>query len=109
MGSYVAIARRALEALKPLQHTPMDSDEARQVLNRRGCRVMRLHGQITIGVWPDLDGPELRAALEAVGMARLPVRSLDGLDIPARYRVRLADRSPCPIEGEHSGGTQRFR
>jgi hypothetical protein len=44
------------------------------VLNRAGIRIMALEGGATIGVWSDLDGPEVRAALRTFGSDRLPLR-----------------------------------
>lgn len=37
------------------------------VLGRAGVRFMALEGGVTIGIWSDLDGPEVRAALRAFG------------------------------------------
>src|SRR5205085_6347754 len=50
---------------------------ASSVLNRAGVRIMALEGGPTIGVWSDLDGPEVRAALRTFGSDRVPVRYLD--------------------------------
>jgi hypothetical protein len=58
------------------------------VLNRVGVRIMELDGVTTMGVWSDLDGPEVRAALRTMGGGEVPVRYLDGDGIPARYKVR---------------------
>lgn len=51
---------------------------ARRLLNRAGVRIMILESSATIGVWSDLDGPEIREALRTLGHAGLPVRYLDG-------------------------------
>src|SRR5258708_29459089 len=48
------------------------------VLAAAGVRLMELGGTTTIGLSSDLDGPEIRAALEVFGSGLLPVRSLDG-------------------------------
>jgi hypothetical protein len=59
---------------------------ASALLNRTGCRLMELDGRVTIGIWADLDGPEIRAAVRAFGNP--PVKYLDGVGIPHRYKVR---------------------
>jgi len=61
---------------------------ASAILNRAGVRIMALESGATIGVWSDLDSPEIRAALRALGMGALPVRHLDDEGIPARYKAR---------------------
>jgi len=66
------------------------------VLNRAGVRIMRLEGVASIGVWSDLDGPDVRRALRTLGMDRLPVRYLDGADIPMRYKLRRGKGEPVP-------------
>ena len=70
---------------------------ASAVLRRAGVRLMQVEGVTTIGVWSDLDGPEVRAALRAFGSNRLPVRYLDGVGIPMRYKLRLVEGEPVPM------------
>lgn len=95
----IAILRtRKAEALALLSDP--DSAElahASAVLNRAGVRIMALEDGAGIGVWSDLDGPEVRAALRVFGSGRLPVRYLDGADIPMRYKLRLAEGEPVPL------------
>jgi hypothetical protein len=67
------------------------------VLNRAGVRIMALEGGATIGMWSDLDGPEVRAALRTFGPERLPLRYLDGAGVPARYKVRRVEGEPVPM------------
>jgi hypothetical protein len=66
------------------------------VLARAGVRLMELNGVTTVGIWSDLDGPEVRAALCAFGSERLPVRYLDGAGISAKYKMRLVEGEPVP-------------
>lgn len=70
---------------------------ASAVLNRAGVRIMVLEVGATIGVWSDLDGPVVRAALRTLGMSGLPVRYMDGDGIPMRFKVRRADGEPVPM------------
>ncbi len=63
-------------------------------LNRAGVRMMILNGVPSIGVWSDSDGPEVRGALRILQMHKLPLRYLDGEEIPERYRTRRVDREP---------------
>src|SRR5262249_39601601 len=80
-----------------IEPDPAQLDRAIAVLNRAGVRIMELEGGKTIGIWSDLDGPEIRAALRALGSDRLPVRYLDGADIPERYRRRRGEGVPVPM------------
>lgn len=66
------------------------------LLNAQGVRVMHIDEGYVIGVWSDLDGPEIRAALEALEMHTLPLRYLDGPGIEAKYKVRVVEGEPVP-------------
>jgi hypothetical protein len=57
---------------------------------------MQLEGVTTIGVWSDLDGPEIRAALRTSASDGVPVRYLDGAGIPMRYKLRRVAGGPVP-------------
>jgi hypothetical protein len=93
----------ALRAAKPeviallADPDPAELARASAVLNRAGVRIMALEGGATIGVWSDLDGPEVRAALRTLGSDRLPVRYLDGAGVPMRYKVRRVEGEPVPM------------
>ena len=76
---------------------PAELARASAVLNRAGVRVLALEGRPAIGVWSDLDGPEIRAALRVIGLQSLPVRYLDGSGIPMRYKVRRVEGQPVPL------------
>ena len=76
---------------------PAELAHASAVLNQTGVRIMPLGGGATIGVWSDLDGPEVRAALRVFGFDRLPLRYLDGAGVPMRYKVRRAEGEPVPM------------
>ncbi len=76
---------------------PAELARASGVLNRAGVRILRLEGGATIGVWSDLDGPEVRSALRAFGSDRLPVRYLDGAGIPMRRKLRRVEGAPVPM------------
>lgn len=75
---------------------PAELARASAVLNPAGVRIMALEGGATIGVWSDLDGPEVRAALHTLGLDGIPVRYLDSVGIPARYRLRRVEGEPVP-------------
>lgn len=76
---------------------PAELALASAVLNRAGVRIMALEGGATVGVWSDLDGPEVRAALRTSGSGGMPVRYLDGAGVPARFKARHVDGEPVPI------------
>ena len=71
--------------------------QARALLNRTGVRIMQLDGVTSIGVWSDLQAPEIRAALRTLGSERLPVRYLDGAGIPMQYKLRRVNGEPVPM------------
>jgi hypothetical protein len=122
MADYLEIARAAVAALDlsgapKLAGTTVEGDacpseppeieaapeqaelaHASAVLNRTGVRIMALEGGATIGVWSDLHGPEIRAALSTLGLDGLPVRYLDGAGVPIRYKVRRVDGEPVPMK-----------
>ena len=47
---------------------------------------MELEGGATVGLWSDLDGPEVRAALRTFGLERLPSATWMGLASPCGTR-----------------------
>jgi hypothetical protein len=55
---------------------PEEPARALRVLNEAGVRLMEIDGTLTIGMWSDLDGPEIRGALRSLNSAELPVRYL---------------------------------
>jgi hypothetical protein len=76
---------------------PAELARASAVLNRAGVRIMALEGGAIIGVWSDLDGPEVRAALRTSGSDGMPVRYLDGVGVLARFKARRVDGEPVPM------------
>jgi len=78
---------------------PDDSNlvRARFVLNGAGVRKIVLDGALVIGVWSDLDSPDIRAALRVLGADRLPVHYLDANGIPVLYRLRQVEGEPVPM------------
>jgi hypothetical protein len=80
-----------------LEPDPAELARASGVLNRAGVRIMALEAGATIGVWSDLDGPEVRAALRTLGSDRLPIRYLDGAGVPMRYKSRRVEGEPVPL------------
>lgn len=90
-----AIPAKSLE----IEAGPDSAELARAsaVLKRAGVRIMALDGGLTMGVWSDLDGPEVRGALKALNIDGLPVRCLDGADVPMRYKVRRVEGEPVPM------------
>jgi hypothetical protein len=66
-----------------------DLIRARAVLNRAGVRKLEVDGTTTIGIWSDLDGPDIRAALLVLNLDRLPVAYLDGTTVAVHQKGRL--------------------
>jgi len=65
-----------------------ESQQAMWLLNLAGCRIIRQQAGFSVAIWEDLDGPELRDAIRAVGMGDQPVVHLEGPNVPMRYKVR---------------------
>jgi len=80
-----------------IDRAPAELARASAGLNRAGVRLMQLDGVTTVGIWSDLDGPELRKALRTFGSDQLPIRYLDGSGVPARYKLRRVPGDPVPM------------
>jgi hypothetical protein len=70
---------------------------ARSILNQAGVRKFETNGFMTIGLWSDLDGPPLRAALKALGLGSVPVRYLDGTSVPSGLKLRRVIGEPVSL------------
>jgi hypothetical protein len=67
---------------------PPEVSRAMRLLNISGSRIIRTGELLIVGVWEDLDGPELRAAVRSVGMGQCLVVHLESAEVPIRYKVR---------------------
>ena len=74
--------------------------EAMGLLNLAGVRILRFGADLQIGIWQDLDGPEVRAAIRAVALHVHPIVHLANAEVPIRYKVR---RCPDRAKGESFG------
>lgn len=74
-----------------------ETEKAMWLLNLTGCRIIRRTNGLAVGIWEDLDCPEIRSAIRAVGMSGLPVIYLESPNVPIRYKVR---RCPDRKTGE---------
>ena len=72
---------------------------ANALLNCEGVRIMRLEDGFAIGVWSDRDSSEIREALRIMGLSGLPIRYLDGDDVPPTYKDRDVEGEPVPMAG----------
>ena len=75
--------------------SPEELAHASAALAKAGVRLMRIEGADYVGVWSDLDGPEVGAAVRTYGSHELPVRYLDG-DVPMRFKLRKVPGEPVP-------------
>jgi hypothetical protein len=76
--------------------SPEELAQASAVLAQAGIRLMRINGVDYIGVWSDLDGPRVRAALAVFHPDGIPpVLYLDG-DVPMRFKLRKVPGEPVP-------------
>lgn len=69
---------------------------ANELLGRVSMRLMSPPEGTAVGLWSDLDRPEVRAALAVFGSDKLPIRYLDG-DVPMKYKVRRVPGEPVPL------------
>jgi hypothetical protein len=79
------------------QPNATDLARASAVLKATGARIMTLEEGPAVGVWSDLDAPEVRAALRTFGSDGLPILYLDGLGVPGRYKLRRVKGEPVPL------------
>jgi len=79
------------------QQSAAELGRASAVLNRAAVRFVEVEGVTTLGVWSDLDGPGVRAALRTLGLESLSVAYLDGGSIPTRFKLRQVKGEPVPI------------
>jgi hypothetical protein len=73
------------------------ASHASRVLNEAGVRLMEIDGMLTVGIWSDLDSPEIREALRLLNSADIRIRYLDGVDIPDRFKVRDVAGESVPM------------
>jgi len=71
---------------------------AGEVFRLNGVRHLVLNGVPVLGLWSDLDGPHLRAAIRILGNQNVPVRYLDGPGIPMRFKARRMKGTPVPLD-----------
>jgi hypothetical protein len=79
---------------------PQPTDLARGsiILMQAGVRLMETDGATSIGIWSDLDGPNVRLALCTLGSEMLlPIRYLDAVGVPMRYKSRSMEGEPVPM------------
>jgi hypothetical protein len=74
-----------------------EMDRASEILSWAGMRLMELDGVMTVGLWSDLDCPEIREALRVFGSGEAPVRYLDGPSVPDRFKLRRVAGDPVPL------------
>jgi len=83
-------------------------EAASAVFNRRGVRIMRIDGGAVIGIWSDLDGPEIREALQVVEVTlpSLPGRGGNPATLPnAAGGGRSGVAGQAHRDGSVTGGT----
>lgn len=87
------------EALAVLANLSTEElSQASACLARTGVRLIDINGTMHIGLWSDLDSPEIRAALRTFGSDDAPVLYLDGSGVPLRYKIRRVAGEPVPAQ-----------
>lgn len=116
--SYLKLAEAAAEKLshpgavqmagdlpQRLDNTPTPQQTAAmRLLNLAGVRIIRQTSGFVIGIWQDLDGPEVRNAIRLVGMREYPVIHIETANVDTIYKVR---RCPDRRPGESFSSWQR--
>jgi hypothetical protein len=69
---------------------------ASAILGQAGVRLMRLESGDAVGIWSDLDSPDIRNALRIMGSGGIPILYLDAPGIPLRYKLRRVPGEPVP-------------
>jgi len=68
------------------------------LLNRLDARLLPVESAPdAVGLWSDLDGPDVRSAIRAAGLGDRVVQYLDGQDVPMRYKARKIPGEPVPL------------
>jgi hypothetical protein len=89
--------------IQEFEHVNEAIEQAAALLNRTGARmVVFAAGDEATGIWSDLDGPEVRAAIQTLGRDDLPVVYLDSPRCPNHYKVRRVpgELTPLPVLSE---------
>jgi hypothetical protein len=89
-------AEAHLQPAEKPEPSAKELSDATALLNRTGVRIMRLEAGDAIGVWTDRDSASIRQALRLLAMDELPIRYLDGPDVPDRYKLRPIPGDPVP-------------
>lgn len=87
-----------LELKFDLDHKEVLKAQAIEVLNKTGVRLIELSGQLKVGIWSDLDSPEVREALRTLGLAALSVVYLDDPEVPLEYHIRTVPGESVPLD-----------
>ncbi len=82
----------------------LDYQYGTQLLNLCGCRILTDGRYTQVGIFSDLDTPEVRQAIENVHFGKCPVVYLDREDIAIDYRIR---KSPVRRPGESFSNWRR--
>jgi hypothetical protein len=95
---YLKIGRKALQEAAQTEAATEELARALSWLKSAGVRLMNINGQMTVGIWSDLDSAELRRALQLSGSGDLPVRYLDAPGVPDRFKLRSMPGDPVVEE-----------
>jgi hypothetical protein len=77
--------------------TESEINDAMRLLNLAGCRIIAEDCGFLIGIWDDLDGPELRRAIWVLGMGEHRIVHLESREIAIQFKSR---RCPERHRGE---------
>lgn len=93
----------------------MTLDEATELLNRSGVRILNCGGQFCLAMWPEVDTDELRRAIALLELDHLPVKYLDepGLEDLHKKKPgnphRSVKKAPVKMAAEQREDLQRER
>jgi hypothetical protein len=70
---------------------------ANEYLNGEGVVLIEINDVAMMGIWADRDSRDIRQALLMTGREEMPVRYLDGPDVPVQYKLRRVPGECVPL------------
>lgn len=91
VGNEPSKTTKTLSKVKKEREGPLSDlliTEELRVMNLCGARIIRLGSELKVGLWSDVDGPEIRAAIDTLGMSELQVIHLETAAVDFNYKIR---------------------
>jgi hypothetical protein len=89
--------RPVVDATACAQSITEPQRQAMALLNGIGARAVWVGPAVYIGLWSDLDSPQLRSTIRTLGWDEYSVMYLDSSGVPPRYKVRRVAGDCVPL------------